>query len=236
MSKKINLFEDKTYDGFEWLEKAVEAYIFPEGDTLASFPDRIEITYDLIADCTIATNSNMNSELSELISFLVARKIVEVPEEHLKFICEWLEIKISPNTTIDLEEKSINGEISLVKKKSQLEDEDVRDCMRNRVGAVFSYRRDGDVGRMNEIMDLLGCKDSRQSRSTRHKVHAIRDFLNNTIAEDKWRVKNVKLMENCALWIIDYIDNGNLASLSNFTRLKCMVHKGLPIYSMEETK
>ena len=36
-------------------------------------------------------------------------------------------------------------------------------------------------------------------------------------------------------WACDYIKTGNLASLTNFNKLKVMTYKKDPIYSMEET-
>ena len=89
-------------------------------------------------------------------------------------------------------------------------------------------------------MDLINYKpgeydkDLRASRSANKKMKAIFKRLNQIFAKNEWQVKDADLMVSFIKWINQYIKDGNLAALTNITKLKIMTNKNQPIYSIKE--
>src|SRR5687768_10811530 len=91
--------------------------------------------------------------------------------------------------------------------------------------------------RMNEILELLGNrKDYLKTKSTSSKIHGMISGFMDIIKNDEWKIRNTDLALNAAKWIAKYCNSGDPGALMQFTRLKCMTHKGQPIYSMEDIK
>jgi hypothetical protein len=214
----------------------VEPYIFPPNDVMANIPDRFEITYEVLLDI-LKKGHSFQVGINELMEYLVTPSSPQISSEDKYLLRNFFEVKIPPDLVVNFREGTMNGVIEFVKKKPQLDDEDIK----AHVAYCATYALSGSafpkdaLPRINEIMDLLNCSDYRSSRSVHYKMDALKTALKNIILEDKWRVRNTQLFVKSADWIRDYIANGNLASLSNFTRLKCMTHKGNAIYSMDET-
>jgi hypothetical protein len=234
---KINLFEDKAYDQMEWLEKAVEPYIFPPNESMVKIPDRIDLSYDDITRHikNISEYGSNQLNASEVLAHWCSVHKLDIPESHMMLINEWVHFVFEGDVEINFKTQTMTGKLALCKKKNQLDDEDIKANMSARLYRKLGQINSDNLARMNEVLDLLGCREGRSSRSMGNKTEAMMNFLRQVIDEDKWRVRNTELMVDCGGWIADYINHGNLAALSNFTRLKCMVHKGNPIYSMEET-
>jgi hypothetical protein len=233
---KINLFEDKEYDNMEWLGKAVEPFIFPQNEVLASIPERIDLTYeDLVS---LITGDFMRINGSELLVYLARKLDLNFNEDDWGFLRDNIKVEVDPDTVIDFEEQTLKGGVRIIKTKNEYSEQEILEYtarfVRERLKRC-NYSNE-NLSRYNEIMDLLGAKEDRQGRSARYKLDSIVKTMVTIVEEDKWRVRNVDLFIRCAGWIVGYLENGNLAALSNFTRLKCMVHKGAPIYSMEEAK
>jgi hypothetical protein len=137
-------------------------------------------------------------------------------------------------------EQTISGGLVKVIKASTTLDEHVLEKLLGREGidAVRGGYVPQDSGtRMNDVMELLGsCEDGLRSRSPRNKRRYLYDRLVKLFKNNEWKIKDTTLANKVGFWIRDYIVDGNLASYSNFCRLKVMTHKGQPIYSMEEVK
>lgn len=233
---KINLFEDKEFDKLDWLNRAVEPFIFPPNDVLVHMPE--EYVFDLETILSIMSRGTLSVDLSALVEYVAKRSGVELGSYHM-CIKEQYQLLVSPDAQLNFEKREMIGTIRIVKLKNQLTDEDIQALLALKINEKLRgiYANDPlQIPRLNEVLDLIGGhKEARSSRSGRHKVSAIAEGMTAVVKEDKWRVRNYDLMLKCADWIKDYVDKGNLASMSNFTRLKCMTHKGQPIYSMEET-
>jgi hypothetical protein len=221
----------------EWLNKAIEPFIFPQNEVLMSMPERVDFDYATILSFLEKNNGHLRIGLDELIMFAVAQVNLKLDKDDLSFLSNYFVVDIVPDTEINFEQGTLTGGISLRKTKDQLSDEEIvsyaADIVYYRLYGIYSK---SNISRCNEIMDLIGAEAQRQSTSTRYKIREIAATMASIIREDRWRIRNVALLLKCPTWIQDYLEDGNLAAMSNFTRLKCMVHKGVPIYSMEETK
>ena len=83
-------------------------------------------------------------------------------------------------------------------------------------------------------MEILGkCDEGLTSKSSRTKRRGLMVRLREIMSKNEWNLRDVELANQVGLWIIDYIQDGNVAAFRDLCRLKVMTHKGLPIYSME---
>jgi len=235
---KINLFQDKEYEELNWLNRAIEPFVFPLNDIIAQIPDRVDFHYADIVQL-ITDNVSLMFNKDWLIERVMKQHGIAYGDDDVRTMSNFLDLEVVGNGHIDFEKGEMDGYFSLVKKKPQLDDDDIKNWIVEQSNKVLDgiYSSDrSDLGRMNEIMDILNCKELRSSRSVRKKHYEIIATFSKIIQEDTWRIRNADLAVKCAIWAKEYIIYGNLASLSNFTRIKCMTHKGLSIYSMEETK
>ena len=235
--KKINLFQDKEYEELNWLNRAVEPFIFPLNDVIAQIPDRVDFVYEDVVEF-VNKHHSMAFDKEFLFHQVAVRNGIAYQDTDKRTICDFLEVEIPGPITdvqVDFEKGEMSGTFSLVKKKPQLDDEDIKQFMVNAVNVMLYGIETDNFARLNDIMDLINCSERRGSRSVRYKRDAIMATMRTIFSEDKWRIRNVDLAIKCGLWITAYVNDGNLAALSNFTRLKCMTHKGNAIYSMEET-
>lgn len=232
---KINLFEDKHYEGFEWLEKAVEPFYCPLNDVIDNIPDSTIITYDMVV-LFFEKYGYLNLKKVDVIELLVPKEELGL---NIRVLEELFQIIVKPDTSINFKTQTIDGEMTLVKVIPSITEERAIEMAISAIHNTICFFSNNDgyaVSRINEIMDIIGSPSKKRSRSIRTRGYDLTNSYSNIIRENKWQIRSYDLIMKSINWISDYVNSGNLASLSNFTRLKCMTHKGAPIYSMEETK
>jgi len=247
------LFSDPEYKAMSesdegWLELAIEPFRFPLNEDIAQLPERTEFNYDFMLK-EMSTNYDhiyyRNSvDISEFVADLFKKTHKrELTTSELVIVTGQFALEIEDGTILDLDAGELSSPIVLIKKQERLKEEEViaevtkvameifRNIRRCKSG---SHSHGHMVSRMNEIMDLIGVSEERKSRSLWRKDNSIRVGMRKILIEDKWKIRDSNLIMDICTWVVDYINNGNAHSLMNFTRLKCMTHKGNPIYSLEE--
>jgi hypothetical protein len=235
VTKKVNLFRDKEYEDLDWLNKAVESFVCPLNDKMAQFPDVYEFNYNDILVLHKDTIYDINS--SDMIRYIAAQCSIDINYEEINMLLPYFEVTMGGRgpAELDFEAGTLSHTIPFFKKKPQLEDEDILLLMAQQAYAqIRRINYNANIGRLNEIMDLIGCTTDRKSRSVSYKIQAISSCFRDIITTDKWRLRNVDLAVSAAAWMVSYANDGNLSALSSFTRLKCMTHNNAPIYSMEK--
>jgi hypothetical protein len=237
MTGKSNLFTDKEYEDMEWLSKAIEPYVFYVNELLAKLPDQ----YDLTIDDLLNQSGDYYNSVSKIATIETILKDLGINKNTLDSsnrdgLLSCFTLEVDPDTTINLIEKTINGTVRLVKTKVAIDDEEIRDIFSHKFQSIlWDNTRNETIGRLNELMDLLGVHSARKSRSTNKKLTAICEFMGQILKDDVWKIRNEQLVINLAKWMADFLSTGNLASLANITRLKCMTYNQHPLYSMQET-
>ena len=231
MSKKLDLFEDKDYKDMDWLGKAIEPFIFPLNEKLGSFPDRYDFPFRTVSN--IVKNGGYVSQ-QQLLQHAAADLGIDISPNELEIISKLIKFNVV-DFTIDLATGTMTGEFSLLREKAALEDEDIKEHMAERLSQKLYNLAADSTPRLNELMDIIGATEARTSKSPYQKKNSVQSYMRKVIAEDMWRLRSAPLIERLGDWMIDYVNNGNLASLSNVTRLKCMTYAKDPIYSLKET-
>lgn len=229
----MSFFQDKTWDEMDWLNKAVEPYVFSFNEDFAKIPSEWKIPSHYILNMYA---NNHSIALRDLVVLMMNyNKLNKLEQERiLQIECDKLfKIQVSDEAYIDPQAQTMVGEIFLIKKDVVLDDEFVSNILQNHVMKTFnSYHVPAE--RVNEVMDILNCKETRSSSSVRKKIYGLRRFLVDLFADNKWNIRNVDLAMKMVTWTFEYCQTGDRQSLANLSKLKCMVHNGHPIYSMQE--
>lgn len=235
----MGVFDDKKFEGLDWISQATEPIDSALNEILGAIPEEIIIDFEMYS--RIATSYSMNLSLETCISYAIQKYAAgqTISWENRGVLEPCFEIQMDDEVTLNFETRQISGRIALVKIQSTL-DEKVLEGLLGQGGIAQvsqMYFNGPGVGRANEIMELLGgCQEGLRGRSERKKRHIIKNRLIKLFKGNEWKIKDTELANKVGYWIKDYVVDGNLAAFSNFCRLKVMTHKGDPIYSMEEVK
>lgn len=233
MTVKIDLFRDKEYEGFDWLNKAVEPTLFQVNEKFTQLPMETAFSIDELMNKAYGGAV----EKDTLIKMACDAAGVDMNSNELYTTKVFFEIKAPYNEVFSFKDVPTDKTILLIKTKQTLDENDVKtivaeECY-NIIGGIW---RKADIGRMNEVLDIVGHMEAKRGRSVNSKRSELVSAFTNIIKEDKWRVRDMDLMIRAATWARRYIDDGNLPAMSNLIKLKCMTHAGDPIYSIQETE
>lgn len=240
----MGVFDDKKFDELDWISQATEPIDSELNSILGQLPDEFVIdfaTFKLLQDRSYTNRV----EIGQILQYLTVTLNI-MPDElgwtrWANVIVSCFKLNLSSrDIIINFEEETIEGGVvSLIKTTSILDDRALQSILGDegceRVRALSIYR--DRFPRANEIMELLGkCDDGIKTRSDYKKRRAIMVRLREIMKNNEWNIKDTSLANKVGTWIVEYIEDGNLASYSNFCRLKVMTHKNQAIYSIEEVK
>lgn len=233
----MGVFHDKRYEQLDWVSQAVQPIETPLSAILERLPESTRIDYQLVTYNDARGSIGKSSLIDKMLSSYSNGHRFVWRERDLLYSCFELDQR-SEELILNLEEGTLTGELYLLKIKYTLEEDDVKRILgefgKEQLGHMNSYNMDSS--RANEMLDLLEKSEAAiASRSGKVKKQAIQDRLAQIFKDNEWRVRNTDLANSMCMWIKAYIERGDLASLSNITRLKVMTYKDGPIYSIEET-
>jgi hypothetical protein len=240
----MGVFDDTKLEQLDWMTQMTETIESDLNLVLAQFPDRYEIkAQDLIKGNAHSYMSFSVRNTLATIAYSLTRNTAQrrLSWEEDKLMTKYFKLEVEGEPILDLTNETMyGGRIFLVKTVSTFSDEDLQPIMG--LGGITELRRlvrnsssQEHTERANEILDILGnSKDSAKSKSFRKKIDGIEDRLRTIFKTNEWRIRDMALADKVGLWISGYITNGNLADLTNLTKLKVMTHNNMPIYSVKE--
>lgn len=237
----MGVFDDKKFEELDWISQAMEPIDSALNDVLSNIPEEQIIDFEMYRKMT-SDSYGLDLSLDHAIYFM-ARK-------HLAVSLSWKErdalkpcFKFSiegDEILLDFEQNEITGgTIKLIKLKSTMDEKALASLLGNEgldsLNGMFLGQE--SLGRMNEILELLGkCEDGIKTRSIHKKKSVLLKRVRTIFKDNEWKIKDTELANKIGRWIKSYVMNSDLAALSNFCRLKVMTHKDQPIYSMEEVQ
>jgi hypothetical protein len=233
----MGVFDDKDYEALDWISQAVEPIKNPISDILAKLPDELVIDFNAYSSFKERSYS-VGLDVQNIVMAL-ADSCGEISYRDRDLLSNCFVFDIGEGTEIDFEKREIRGSIKLLKIKKQFEDKELEKTLGNKgletLNNIPSWQNDLDVGRLNDIIDVLDANNlSRSSRSFKKKVKAIKFMVSAIFRDNKWKIRDSALADRFCLWIVKYVNDGSLAAYANICKLKLMTHKGLPIYSIKE--
>lgn len=234
------MFKDKAYEELDDISKLIEPFQGSINDELAKFPDEIEIDQKTIFKTinsgwgwgTIRLVNIISDKAEELNLKDILKNCDQIARQFFKIKVEEEEI------TVNFETNTVSHKIFVVKTKIGFDDAELeKQAEKNIINPILarlSSNRSVNKSRMNEVADLYGALDVRKDRTYRGKVRKFCKHLEKLIQDKELDIKDLNLCKKFSKWVILYVKDGNLAALSNITKIKIMMHEDRPIYSIEE--
>ncbi len=245
-----SFLKDKAWENMDWLNKAVEPYIFSFNTELGKLPNRVELSYqDIITAIgkdviTYSDDVSMDKFLNARLGFDQEGVLTESAKRFFhawanmhygKNEMQFFTLEVAEDSALDIKNKKLIGSVAIVKQIEALDEDMINEMLPSLVGRLFSVSSEkAHTSYVNEVMDILDCKEARSSTSLNKKCHALRNHLVTIFAKNEYNIKNVDLIISFIGWINSYCTSGKMDALANLSKLKCMVHNGHPIYSMKE--
>lgn len=234
----MGIFDDKQYDEMDWISKAIEPTLSPLNDMLSKIPDETSFTPQQVLRAS-TSGYRVGAELQHFLLQVCQQSGLKLStwDDDFKKLIECFNLTLDKPIIVNFENNTAEGgTLKLIKTKKMFEEKELEQML-GRKGIELFLRMNLDkieLARANEIGELLGNITILQKRSVRQKVNEIISTMRLQFQENKWNIKNIELADKVCLWITVYLQEGNLAALTNFCKFKVMTHSGNPIYSMEE--
>ncbi len=235
----MGVFDDKKFEQLDWVSQITETIDSEVNGLLARLPDKLQLDQSSVISFMEQSYGGLRLSLGSVVRHII-RTVKDRPKlsyEDEQTIIQCFQFEVSNDLEIDFESGTMQGELFLVKTVTTIEDEELQKTL-GQQGVSEVSRIDWKleyVGRANEVMELLGGLDDQiRGRAMRKKRNAIVNRLSNIFEKNEWRIRDAQLANKIGKWIAEYIETGNLASFSNFCKIKVMTHQNMPIYSIEE--
>lgn len=241
----MDLFKDKTFEEMDEISQMIEPFESQINVELSQFPDEFMLDAEFFT-CLIDYNRNrLHYSITEDLRKIVERKantlglelLAKTARTNSSFMTEFFDFEAEENCKYNAKTNELTGEIKVIKKKIAYEDKDIETHMKDYLRNAFNdFYRPGEVNkpRVNEILDLFNVKEGLSEKKALTKVRMLSKHYQTLIEDRSLNIRDVELFKRFVLWNIKYIKNGSLPALSNITKIKIMMRKGLPIYSIKE--
>ena len=241
----MGTLRDEAFEKLDYLSQLTEIVISPHNEILASIPERIELDIETIKSQSRpswGSNATFCIKAEDILDILCPNNNSITIEK----IASCFDFEMSEDLEVDLEKNEIQGCISLVKKTFQLDDKvllelAIDEAVRNFGRHTWDKKRirDRTITVLNTFEDGSGVTwaQNNMTPSAWDCFDAIKAAMFSTILENKWRVRDTNVIVNIGNWIKDYMANHeNNTGLVNLLKLKLMVSKNQPVYSVDEVK
>lgn len=240
-------FRDEAYEKLDYLSQLTEVVTGPQNEILAQIPDSIIISSTLIRD-------NARREWGALIAMnLCVRDVIRpyLAQDQLEYvdaIVDGFEFEVSPDFEMDLSTRKITGSITLKKVNHQIDEKEMLAHALEQASAFIKHFEWPTKRTKEKVHTLLNFLETGTGDAWLKEVVAtgkrpgyyaqkiLIKTMSSLITENKWRIRDVKMIANIGRWIQDYMTERNEFGLVNLMKLKMMIEKDLPIYSMTEVK
>lgn len=243
----MNIFQDKVYEEMDEITQMIEPFESKINVELSKFPDEFLVEEEFLSAMVMFNFRRVSyGSIYEDLRKIVERKasqmglnfLAETARTNRNFMEEFFRLEVSEDTVYDAELNKLYGEVKVVKIKIGYEDKDLNEIMEAYLTSEFSkcFFSPGTVnnGRTNEILDLFNVKEGLAERKSLVKIRYLRNRYIDLIKDRGLNIKDIELFKRFVQWNLLYIRNGSLPALSNITKIKIMMRKGQPIYSIKE--
>lgn len=225
------VMKDKAYDELDDISKLVEPWDMASWRLLNKVPDEICFSIEHLQAIFEGRSSSYNRDIvNDVIEpILVGEEkwVVEI----LEFVLDRESLsKHTEDFWVDFSSGEMNGKVFISTNKPSLKD--MPQMVMRYAIQKYTVTTAGDPGRTREVLRVFGVDTNR--RNMRQLLPILHNTMMSIIKDDTWRIRSDKVIVDMAQWVNTYIMKGNYSAYANLLNLKCMVHKGNPIYSTEE--
>lgn len=237
---------DEVYENLDYLSQLTEVVIAPQNEILGRIPDRIQLTFAQINKIKLWTWSS-KGEYAINIREVLHECMPEENTQYLTDIEDHFRFEVSDDFELDIAHEKMTGTISLVKVSQQIDDKKMLQLAVEKANLeLMSYNwprkrlREKITTILNVFEPGYGTEWAKNldGKIAFNGSGEIRQMLSSTILENKWRIRDATVILKIGQWINSYLTDGGdtNAGLVNLMKLKIMLNKDLPIYSIDEVK
>ena len=240
----MGTLRDEVYEKLDYLSQLTEIVVSPHNEVLGRLPDRLELNFDDIRRLKYKTWSYRPSfELS--LRNILMKQLQPNEQQYLDDLMPHFELQASQDLELDIHEGTMVGTVCLVKLNPQIEEKKLLEMAVDRANnEINSYSWSGKKirDRLITVLNTLesGAGTAWAQGATGRLAYSgcseIRKQLSSLILDNKWRIRDSNTIIKVGQWINSYLTNGDEVGLMNLLKLKIMVDKDLPIYSVDEVK
>jgi hypothetical protein len=242
----MGTLRDEKYEKLDYLSQLTEIVVSPQNEILGNLPERLKIDFELFSKVkTRAWNLSLGFEVNVtqiLIEILSLRE-----REYIEDIRKCFTLEASEDLEVDFDTQKMTGTLVLVKIDNQLDEKKLLEMAIEKAKRHLSYYC-WPAKRLREkistVLDVFETGSGSEwaktayGRSGYEGERKICEALTSVILDNKWRIRDTSIIIKMGSWIQGYLkdeDESN-TGLVNLIKLKIMVDKDLPIYSIDEVK
>ena len=241
---KIGKLRDEAYEKLDYLSQLTEIVVSPQNEVLGRLPDQLELNFDYIKqhkNRTYGYRPGYELSLREVLAGLLDTKDLK----YLEDIVQHFQFETSDELEIDFNDNTLTGTLRLIKVNKQIEEKKLLEMAVGKSCSELNHwnwstksLRDRLITVINTLEPGRGTTwaqgaSGKMSYSGQTEVKTI---LTDLILENKWRIRDAGIIVKIGQWINAYLTNGAELGLINLLKLRIMVDKDLPIYSVDEVK
>ena len=240
----MGTLRDEAYEKLDYLSQLTEVVVGPQNAILAQAPECVTLSYEMVDKLRQFTWGRANIFEIRLDRVLVTVfKQNNLPLSGIEHIASNYMLKVSDDFEIDFVSKTMTGAITLVKHKPQIDEKRLLELALADALNELNYcswpaakLKERVVVVLNTLEANRGIEWAKQleGRVARQGHNAISALLTDVIKENKWRIRDTSVIVKIGEWINSYLSGTDGTGLVNLMKLKIMLNKDLPIYSVDE--
>lgn len=237
---------DEVYENLDYLSQLTEIVIGPQNVVLGKLPDRLELSLNDVLKFKCGTwRGKYGFELSGYN--ILTANLPSDDWQHINDIKKYFKFEISPDLEIDFNNNKMTGTLALVKVEQQIDEKKLLEMAVYKAQQHVSYYNWPVKRLRDKIATVLNTFEPGRGTEWAQKLSgktqwsgatAIRDTISYIILENKWRIRDASVIEKIGKWVNSYLEDETDTStgLVNLLKLRMMLNKDLPVYSLGEVK
>ena len=236
---------DEVYENLDYLSQLTEVVIGPQNLVLGRAPDRWDLTFQDIDKVKANWWSSSGYDIS--IQKLLTNALPSADWVHINDIRKYFEFEVSDDFEIDFTNKKMSGTIALVKTTPQIEEKKILEIAINKATWLISHYEWSNKGLRDKVVAVLNTFEPNRGTEWAKKLDSrigysaqmeLRNTLSHVILENKWRIRDADIILKVGEWVNSYLSDkdGTSHGFVNLLKLKMMLNKDLPVYSIDEVK
>jgi hypothetical protein len=241
----MGTLRDEAYENLDYLSQLTEVVIGPQNLVLGRAPDRWDLT---IEDIIKFRGTGWGRETLEIDVYRLLVNIL--PKEDwndASDIKQYFKFEISNDFELDLANKKMTGTIALVKIVQQLEEKKLLEIAIEKSIRVLSHHKWPTKRLREKVETVLNMFEPGHGSEWAKKLNGqvswsahseLKNTISSVILENKWRIRDTTVIIKIGEWVNSYLEDKTDTStgLVNLLKLKIMLDKDLPVYSVDEVK
>lgn len=241
----MGTLRDEAYEKLDYLSQLTEVVIAPQNEVLAKIPDRVELSFDQLNEIKSRGYRGTVAAYEISIYQLLANLLTDSDLTYINDILLHFKFEVSPDFVLDIANQQMTGHIALVKTVQQIEEKEILQIAVNKAVQFIDHYawptkrlREKIATILNTLEPNCGTEWAKRSHGRVSWADAveIKRVLSSIILDNKWRIRDTKIILKIGSWINSYLkdETDQSVGLVNLLKLKIMVDKDLPIYSVDE--